>query len=82
MCDCLNPKNNTLYTIYMICTQVIINFLFFNKIIQKVYNQNRATQKSNASILLNIHIFSQKKKKKFLLISPNETSRFKFITPI
>ena len=25
LCDCLNPKNNTLYNIYMIKTEVIFN---------------------------------------------------------
>ena len=42
LCDCLNPKNNTLYTIYMIKTLVI-----FNKIILKVYNQDHATHENN-----------------------------------
>ena len=45
LCDCLNPKNNTLYTIYMIKTQVI-----FNKIILKVYSQDHATHGNNASM--------------------------------
>ena len=45
LCDCLNPKNNTLYTIYMIKTQVI-----FNKIILKVYSQDCAMHENNASM--------------------------------